>query len=70
MDINFVCVLNDGDTWTTLNGCEVVALDRETFEQVSDGASVAFAQAVRAFNLTSPTSLRALADMLESQGAK
>lgn len=37
MDNHAIVVLNDGDTWTTLNGCSIVIINEEELNDLADG---------------------------------
>ena len=62
---NIIAILNDGETYTSLEGCTVAFLDDRAMELVNQGDAPCDADASEVFDLTNPVHLRMLADHLE-----
>ena len=59
-----ITLLNDGTTWTSLDGSKVVAITDRNFRAV-EGGKDPLPLAAHVFELNNPAHLRALADALE-----
>jgi len=67
--LNLITVLDDGDTFTSLEGCTVKLLTQVDLERAAESGPGAV-RAVDIFSLWVPSDLRRLADLLEASGAE
>lgn len=64
---NFVTILDDGETYSSLRGSLVAHLNEEQLAEYDLGVSLEDLGDVEVFDLTNPADLRALADRLEGK---
>jgi len=58
-------ILDDGETYGSLAGCQVAVLNEDEFAQFDLGVPLDEMEVTHTFRLDDPTDLRALADLLE-----
>jgi hypothetical protein len=69
-DGKLLTFLNDKETWSDLDGCEVVVFDKETTTTINNGTCAAELRSAGKgyrYNLSDPLHLRLLADRIENE---